>query len=54
MGGAVLRRNFGGFDEEDGPSAENADPAELAQLRSLLAHVTSEDLPGPGPDVVYH
>ena len=51
IGGLILRRHFGGIDGP--PSAGGVDPSELAQLRALLAHVTSEDVPDPGPDVVY-
>ena len=54
VGEAILRRQFGEPEASDAPSAETVDAADLAQLRALPANVTSEDVPGPGPSVVYH
>lgn len=45
VGGLVLRRHLGGVDDDGPIPSADADPDELAQLRALLSHVTSEDVP---------
>ena len=47
MGALILRRHFGGG-EGGVPSTEDEDPAELAQLRALLASVIADDAPDGG------
>lgn len=49
IGGLILRRHLGGA---EGPvaSTEDADPAELAQLRASLASVIADDAPDGGTD----
>jgi hypothetical protein len=46
VGGVILRRHLGGVDGEGASSTVIVDPGELAQLRALLAHVTSTPLHG--------
>lgn len=41
VGGVILRRHLGGVDGQSSTSTEIVDPVGLAQLRALLAHVTS-------------
>jgi hypothetical protein len=47
VGGVILRRHLGGVEGQGAAASEVVDPAELVQLRALLAHVTSEDVPDP-------
>lgn len=47
IAGLILRRHLGGA-EGPGAATADADPAELAQLRALLATVIAGDAPGGG------
>ncbi len=52
VGGVILRKNLG---EPEAVAEEAAsDPDELAILRSLLAHVTSDDVPDDEGDFVVY
>jgi hypothetical protein len=51
VGGVILRRHLGGIDGQGSASTAIDDPVELAQLRALLAHVTSTPSPGPASEI---
>ncbi|MCW2764802.1 MAG: hypothetical protein JWO11_761 [Nocardioides sp.] len=48
VGGLILRRHVGTSEEDDASAADHVDPTELAQLRGLLAFVTSGEVPREG------